>query len=153
VRGLCKSFDATKALDGVDLKASAGRSTRCSAERCREDDSGLDSGHAASPDAGTASVAGLDVAVDAAALRWRIGLTGRFTAVDPLLTGQENLQITGRLCQLGRREAARRADDMLERFSLAAAAGRLARSYSGGMLRRLDPAASSPVLILERTPG
>jgi ABC-2 type transport system ATP-binding protein len=105
------------------------------------------------PDVGTATVAGLDVVRDAAQLRRVIGLTGQFAAVDPLLTGRENLEMVGQLCQLPRRQAQRRAAQLLDRFGLAAAAGRLARTYSGGMTRRLDLAASliaePPLLVLD----
>jgi ABC-2 type transport system ATP-binding protein len=94
------------------------------------------------PDAGSGRVAGLDVVRDAAAVRRLIGLTGQFAAIDGMLTGAENLEMVGRLSRLGPRTARQRAHDLLERFSLSHAAGRLAKTYSGGMLRRLDLAAS-----------
>jgi ABC-2 type transport system ATP-binding protein len=94
------------------------------------------------PDGGRAEVAGLDVVRDADALRFRIGLAGQYAAVDENLTGLENLELVGRLYHLGRREARRRGAEVLERFGLAEAADRPAKTYSGGMRRRLDLAAS-----------
>jgi ABC-2 type transport system ATP-binding protein len=94
------------------------------------------------PDAGTARVAGYDVLRDAERVRFRVGLAGQYAAVDELLTGRANLEMVGRLYHLPARVARRRADELLERFDLTDAAGRLARTYSGGMRRRLDLAAS-----------
>lgn len=94
------------------------------------------------PDAGRASVLGHDVVTGAAALRARIGLTGQYAAVDEALTGTDNLLLIARLLDLPRREARRRAAELVEQFDLAEAAGRRVRSYSGGMRRRLDLAAS-----------
>jgi ABC-2 type transport system ATP-binding protein len=94
------------------------------------------------PDAGRASVAGYDVLRDAERLRFEIGLAGQFAAVDQHLTGLENLEMVGRLYHLSRTEARRRAEEVLERFGLAAAGNRVARTYSGGMKRRLDLGAS-----------
>ncbi|WP_248647427.1 ATP-binding cassette domain-containing protein [Glycomyces tenuis] len=93
-------------------------------------------------DSGTARVAGADVAAEPAAVRAAIGLAGQYAAVDEYLTGAENLEMVGRLYGLGRREARRRGEEVLERFGLAEAAGRYAKTYSGGMRRRLDLAAS-----------
>ena len=94
------------------------------------------------PDSGRAEVAGLDVVRQAAAVRRVIGLSGQYAAVDAYLTGRENLRMIGRLSGLGRSSARRRADELLQLFGLADAAGRTARTYSGGMRRRLDVAAS-----------
>ncbi len=94
------------------------------------------------PDAGRAEVFGRDVVADAAGVRELLGLTGQFAAVDEMLTGRENLQMFGRLFDLSAAEAGRRADELLERFELADAGDRLARTYSGGMRRRLDLASS-----------
>jgi ABC-2 type transport system ATP-binding protein len=94
------------------------------------------------PDGGGAEVAGLDVVRDAEALRFRIGLAGQSAAVDENLTGAENLELVGRLYHLGRSEARRRGGEILERFGLSEAADRPAKTYSGGMRRRLDVAAS-----------
>jgi daunorubicin resistance ABC transporter ATP-binding subunit len=105
------------------------------------------------PDGGRVRVAGLDVVEQGAAVRRLIGLSGQYAAVDPYLTGRENLTMIGRLYGLGRRAARRRSGELLERFDLAGAADRVARTYSGGMRRRLDVAASlvgqPPVLFLD----
>ena len=94
------------------------------------------------PDRGTATVAGIDVVRDPVAVRNRIGLAGQFAAVDEYLTGREAVEMVGRLYNLNARTARDRAAGILERFSLAADADRLVRTYSGGMKRRLDLAAS-----------
>jgi ABC-2 type transport system ATP-binding protein len=94
------------------------------------------------PDEGTATVAGLDVVRDAVRLRPVIGLAGQFAAVDENLTGLENLQMVGQLYHLRAAEARKRAEEVLERFELSEAAHRTARTYSGGMRRRLDVGAS-----------
>ena len=94
------------------------------------------------PDAGSATVAGIDVVHDPVAVRNRIGLAGQFAAVDEYLTGREAVEMVGRLYNLGARTARERAAEVLERFSLAEDADRLVRTYSGGMKRRLDLAAS-----------
>ncbi len=105
------------------------------------------------PDGGSARVAGYDVVRQAAALRAHIGLAGQYAAVDENLTGFENLEMVGRLYHLPRADARARAGELLERFGLAGAAGRLVRTYSGGMRRRLDLAAAlvarPPVLFLD----
>ena len=90
------------------------------------------------PDAGRATVAGFDIIRDAEQLRRAIGLSGQYAAVDENLTGRENLYLFGRLYQLPAAEARRRADELLEQFDLADAADRTAKTYSGGMRRRLD---------------
>jgi len=89
-------------------------------------------------DGGRASVGGHDVAAEAGAVREVIGVTGQFSAVDNLLTGRENLILMADLYHLGRTEGRRRADELLERFDLADAAGKIPANYSGGMKRRLD---------------
>jgi ABC-2 type transport system ATP-binding protein len=105
------------------------------------------------PDSGRAWVAGRDVVRQAAAVRAHIGLAGQFAAVDDFLTGRENLEQIGRLYHRGRREARQRAQELLTTMDLAAAAHRTAGTYSGGMRRRLDLAASlvgrPPVLFLD----
>lgn len=93
-------------------------------------------------DSGRAIVAGRDVARDPAGVRERIGVTGQYAAVDEILTGRQNLQMFGRLHHLRARAARARADELLERFDLVAAADRPVRHYSGGMRRRLDLAVS-----------
>ncbi|MFW3170505.1 ATP-binding cassette domain-containing protein [Geodermatophilus sp. CPCC 206100] len=143
VEGLVKRFGATTALDGVDLTVAegsvlgllgpngAGKTTvvRILTTLLRAD-------------AGRAEVVGLDVVRDADAVRSSIGLTGQYAAVDEYLTGFENLEMVGRLYRLGRRDARERARELLDRFDLADAADRPAKTYSGGMRRRLDIAAS-----------
>src|ERR1700747_3164008 len=94
------------------------------------------------PDAGRAEVLGHDVVREAGAVRELIGLTGQFAAVDELLTGRENLEMFGRLFNLSHEQTRRRAGELLQRFGLAEAADRPARTYSGGMRRRLDIASS-----------
>ena len=105
------------------------------------------------PDRGRATVAGFDVVAQATALRTVIGLAGQYAAVDELLTGRENLELIGLWYHLDKREYRRRAQEVLERFSLTDAGDRLVKTYSGGMRRRLDIGASliggPPVLFLD----
>jgi ABC-2 type transport system ATP-binding protein len=140
---VAKSFGATAALAGVDLSVpegtvfgllgpnGAGKTTlvRVLATLL-------------TPDAGRAEVFGRDVVGSAPAVRELLGLTGQFAAVDEILSGRENLVMFGRLFDLSPTEARRRADELLERFDLADAGDRPARTYSGGMRRRLDLASS-----------
>jgi ABC-2 type transport system ATP-binding protein len=152
--GLTKSFGDVRALDGIDLSAPAGTilgllgpngAGKTTAVRILTT--------LLPPDGGSARVAGLDVVKDAAALRAEIGLAGQYAAVDENLTGFENLEMVGRLYHLGRGPSRERARELLERFSLTDAADRLAKTYSGGMRRRLDLAAAlvarPPVLFLD----
>ncbi|CAN5159326.1 MAG: ATP-binding cassette domain-containing protein [Nocardioides sp.] len=105
------------------------------------------------PDEGSATVAGVDVIADPQAARAKIGLSGQYAAVDEHLTGAENLTMVGRLYHLGKATSVARAAELLERFGLADAADRPAKTYSGGMRRRLDLAAAlvaaPPVLVLD----
>ncbi|OLT10071.1 daunorubicin/doxorubicin resistance ABC transporter ATP-binding protein DrrA [Actinomadura sp. CNU-125] len=94
------------------------------------------------PDGGRAEVAGVDVAARPRQVRRRIGLAGQHAALDEVLTGRQNLRMFGRLFHLGRRRAAERADELLERFDLVEAADKGIKEYSGGMRRRLDLAAA-----------
>jgi ABC-2 type transport system ATP-binding protein len=94
----------------------------------------------AQADSGSASVAGLDVRAQAAAVRRAIGVVAQRSGADPTATGRENLLLSGRIQGLRGRELGRRADELLDRFDLADAAGRMVRTYSGGMQRRLDVA-------------
>src|SRR6186997_3724928 len=141
--GLVKIYrsggDEVRALDGVDLEVQegtvlgllgpngAGKTTtvRILATLLRAD-------------AGRATVAGFDVRTQADAIRRVIGLSGQYAAVDENLTGRENLWLFGRLYHLPSPEARRRADELLEQFGLDAAGDRVAKTYSGGMRRRLD---------------
>ncbi|MER8010470.1 ATP-binding cassette domain-containing protein [Streptomyces sp. NPDC094149] len=143
VRGMVKHYGETKALDGVDLDVregtvmgvlgpnGAGKTTLVRILSTL-----------LSPDAGEATVAGYDVLRQPRQLRRVIGLTGQYASVDEKLPGWENLYMIGRLLDLPRKEARARADQLLERFSLTDAAKRPASTYSGGMRRRLDLAAS-----------
>jgi ABC-2 type transport system ATP-binding protein len=105
------------------------------------------------PDEGSARVAGFDVVREAQKVRERIGLAGQYAAVDENLTGFENLEMVGRLYHLARAQARERARELLDSFELSDAGGRLVRTYSGGMRRRLDLAAAlvarPPVLFLD----
>jgi ABC-2 type transport system ATP-binding protein len=105
------------------------------------------------PDGGTGRVAGLDIATEAAAVRCVIGVTGQDASMDELLTGTQNLEMVGELSKLSRRDAIRRSKELLERFELTHARDRIVKTYSGGMRRRLDLAASlmtrPPVLFLD----
>jgi ABC-2 type transport system ATP-binding protein len=94
------------------------------------------------PDSGEARVLGFDVVREAAEVRHHIGLTGQYAALDDYLTGRANLIMIGQLGRLSRSQARRRADELLDRFDLTRAAGRAVKTYSGGMRRRLDLAAS-----------
>ncbi|WNE96176.1 ATP-binding cassette domain-containing protein [Streptomyces luomodiensis] len=143
VRGLVKHFGDTKAVDGVDLDVPEGTvlgvlgpngAGKTTLVRCLST--------LLVPDAGTAVVAGYDVVRQPRQLRRTIGLTGQYASVDEKLPGWENLYMIGRLLDLSRKEARARADAMLERFSLTEAGKRRVRTYSGGMRRRLDLAAS-----------
>jgi len=105
------------------------------------------------PDEGHATVAGVDLRRNPQEVRRRIGLSGQYAAVDEVLTGRENLEMVGRLYHLGRRHSRQRAVDLLERFGLTDAGDRQAKTYSGGMRRRLDLAAAlvaePPVIFLD----
>jgi daunorubicin resistance ABC transporter ATP-binding subunit len=154
VEGLSKRFGELLALDGIDLEVDEGTvfgllgpngAGKTTAVRVLAT--------ILHPDAGRAEVLGRDVVREPEAVRRRIGLAGQYAAVDPNLTGRENLRMVGVLGQLPRAAIAPRADDLLRRFSLTDAADRPLRTYSGGMRRRLDIAASlvpkPPVLFLD----
>src|SRR5580700_10014762 len=141
--GLVKVFGRTRALDGIDLQVGAGTilgmlgpngagkttTVRVLTTLLR-------------PDLGTARVAGFDVRTEASQVRREIGLTGQYAALDESLTGRANLIMVGQLCRMPRKRARQRAAELLEQFDLAGAADRGVKTYSGGMRRRLDLAAS-----------
>jgi ABC-2 type transport system ATP-binding protein len=143
IQGLVKRLGKKQALDGVSMSAGegtvlallgpngAGKTTtvRVLSTLIR-------------PDAGHVEVCGIDVTAQPRRVRGLIGLTGQFAAVDEILTGRENLELVGRLHRIGRAEARRRADDLLERMGLSEAAHQRVKTYSGGMRRRLDLTAS-----------
>ncbi|MFF3285506.1 ATP-binding cassette domain-containing protein [Streptomyces sp. NPDC003023] len=152
--GLCKSYKTHQALSGVDLAVpegtvlgllgpnGAGKTTTVRILSTL-----------LTPDAGSARVAGYDAVRKPKEVRRRIGLTGQYAALDDRLTGRENLRLIGTLLHLGRGKARAKTDELLERFDLSDAADRVVRTYSGGMRRRLDLAASlmvdPPVLFLD----
>lgn len=154
LRGLTKSYKQVKVLEGIDIAVErgtmlallgpngAGKTTivRILATLLR-------------PDGGTATVGGHDVVRAPQAVRAIIGLTGQYAAVDELLSGRKNLEMMGRLYHLSKEVSRRRAQELLEQFDLVDAAERTAKTYSGGMHRRLDLAASlvavPPIIFLD----
>ncbi|WP_329619113.1 ATP-binding cassette domain-containing protein [Streptomyces sp. NBC_01255] len=141
--GLVKHFGDVRAVDGVDLSVAQGTVL------------GLLGPNGAGkstivrmlttllmPDAGYATVLGADVVKDPDTVRRSLGMAGQFAAVDEFLTGRENLQLIGQLYQLRKRDAIARAEELLTLFDLTDASGRTAKTYSGGMRRRLDLAAA-----------
>jgi ABC-2 type transport system ATP-binding protein len=154
VEGLTKRFGSVVALGGIDFQVPAATifgllgpngAGKTTAIRILTT--------ILTPDEGRAEILGHDVIREAEAVRYRIGLAGQFAAVDPNLTGRENLRLVGRLAQMPREAIRTRADELLERFDLSDAADRPVRTYSGGMRRRLDVAAAlvqrPPVLFLD----
>jgi daunorubicin resistance ABC transporter ATP-binding subunit len=154
VEGLVKRFGSVVALAGIDFQVptatvfgllgpnGAGKTTAIRILTT-----------ILAPDEGRAEVLGHDVAREAESVRYRIGLAGQFAAVDPNLTGSENLRLVGRLAQMPPASIRPRADELLAQFDLTDAADRPVRTYSGGMRRRLDVAAAlvqrPPVLFLD----
>jgi oleandomycin transport system ATP-binding protein len=141
--GLVKKYGSTIALDGVDLTVPTGTvlgvlgpngAGKTTAVRIL--------GTLLQPDAGHATVGGFDVVKEAGRVREIIGLTGQYASVDEDMSGRRNLIMIGRLIGLSRPHAKSRADELLERFELTEAGDRIAKTYSGGMRRRLDLAAS-----------
>ncbi len=139
VEGLTKRFGSVVALGGIDFDVPTGSvfgllgpngAGKTTAVRILTT--------IIPPSEGRASVLGFDVVRDAETVRTRIGLAGQYAAVDENLTARENLRLIGRLTQLPRKSLATRADELLERFDLVAAADRPVKTFSGGMRRRLD---------------
>jgi oleandomycin transport system ATP-binding protein len=152
--GLVKRFGETTALDGVDLGVRTGTvlgllgpngAGKTTAVRVLAT--------LLNPDAGRASVGGYDVVRDAHQVRQLVGLTGQYAAVDEMLTGTENLVLIGRLLGIPKAQAKQRAGELMAQFGLTEAADRATKTYSGGMRRRLDLAASlvgrPPMLFLD----
>src|SRR5439155_632892 len=152
--GLVKRYGRVQALDGLDLHVDQGSllallgpngAGKTTAVRILTT--------LLEPDAGHATVAGFDVVKDADRIKSLIGLAGQSVAIDEYLTGRENLEMIGQLYHISRRDAKRRAEELLVQFELRDAADRIAKTYSGGMRRRLDLAASlvllPPVLFLD----
>ena len=152
--GLHKSFGETHALSGLDFDVAEGEilgmlgpngAGKTTAVRVLTT--------LTHPDAGSATVAGIDVLKHPAQARAKIGVAGQYAALDELLTGRENLGMVGRLYRVDNRTVTRRADELLERFELSDAADRTVKTYSGGMRRRLDLGAAlmaePPVIFLD----
>jgi ABC-2 type transport system ATP-binding protein len=159
VTGLRKSYGDKLVLDGVDLSVATGTVTALLGPNGAGKTTTV---HILStlvrPDGGTARVNGFDVVKNADDVRAAIGLTGQFSAVDGLLSGEENLLLMGRLRHLGEKGSKRRAADLLEQFDLVEAARKPLATYSGGMKRRLDLAmtlvsAPSVIFLDEPTTG
>jgi ABC-2 type transport system ATP-binding protein len=151
-RGLTKRFGKTQALDGLDLVAEAGQVVAVLGPNGAGKTTFVRAvATLLAPDEGTLLVAGHDVRRQPAAVRRTIGLAGQFAAVEPAMTGRENLEMVASLFGQGRRAAKASAAAVLEQLGLVDAGDRLARTYSGGMRRRLDLGASlvgSPRLLL-----
>ena len=141
--GLRKAFGDHVVLDGIDLDIAAGSIFALLGPNGAGKTTTVQILSTLLPaDGGEVRVAGYDLARDPAAVRAAIGVTGQFSAVDDVLTGEENLILMADLHHLGRREGRRRSAALLERFELSDAAGRTPATYSGGMRRRLDLAMS-----------
>src|SRR5436305_1180589 len=136
---LRKSYGGKPVLDGIDLRVPAGTVfAMLGPNGAGKTTTVRILSTLIAADGGRASVAGHDLAAEPGAVRAAIGVTGQFSAVDNLLTGEENLILMADLHHLGRREGRRRAAELLDRFDLVEAAGKMVSTYSGGMRRRLD---------------
>jgi ABC-2 type transport system ATP-binding protein len=142
-KGLEKSYGEVRVLDGVDLQVTSGSVfALLGPNGAGKTTTVRILATLVAPDAGSATVAGHDVTAARRGVRRAISLTGQYAAVDELQTGEENLRMMGRLCGLSRTDARARARDLLGRFDLVDAGRRRVATYSGGMRRRLDLAAS-----------
>ena len=150
--GLVKAYGKVRALDGVDLSAPVGTVLGLLGPNGAGKTTAVRILTTLLPaDGGSARVAGIDVASEAPRLRRSIGLAGQYAAVDENLTGFENLQMVGQLYHLPKGEPKARATELLERFDLSEAGGRLVRTYSGGMRRSRQRAWSSPTATCGRS--
>ena len=144
--GLVKIYKSRKTRSGPSTGSTSpcprALSWVCSGRTVRARRRPSGSWHAPQPEAGKATVAGFDVVRRPDEIRRVIGLSGQYAAVDENLTGRENLWLFGRLYQLPSAESTSRATELLEQFDLAEAADRVAKTYSGGMRRRLDLASA-----------
>src|SRR4051794_14733413 len=141
--GLTKRFGDVRALDGLDLVAESGHVTALLGPNGAGKTTFVSAvATLLRPDSGSIRVAGVDAGANPKRVREIIGLAGQYASVEPAMTGTENLRMVARLFGLGRRDAQRAADEVLERLDLGDAGDRLVRNYSGGMRRRLDLGAS-----------
>ncbi len=154
IKNLTKSFGELKVLEGIDLSVERGTMLALLGPNGAGKTTTVKIlSTLLRPDSGEVRVNGYDVVVEADLVRKNIGLTGQYAAIDEYLTGRENLVMMGRLYHLSKEESKKRAQELLERFDLVEAAERAAKTYSGGMRRRLDLAASlvatPPIIFLD----
>lgn len=154
IKNLKKSYGEVVVLDGIDLQVAKGTMLALLGPNGAGKTTTVRIlSTLLKPDAGVATVNGFDVVRQADEVRHTIGLTGQYAALDELLTGRENLEMMGRLYHLGKAKSIERATELLKQFDLVEAAGRAVKTYSGGMRRRLDLAASlvatPPVIFLD----
>ncbi|HET9028123.1 MAG TPA: ATP-binding cassette domain-containing protein [Trueperaceae bacterium] len=154
ITGLTKSFKKVRVLEGIDITVKRGKMLAL----LGPNGAGKTTivrilATLLIPDGGSVMVGGFDVVSDAKSVRSIIGLTGQYAAVDELLSGRKNLEMMGRLYHLSKAVSQRRAEELLAQFDLEDAAGRMVKTYSGGMRRRLDLAASlvavPPIVFLD----
>ncbi len=154
IKNLTKSFKDVKVLEGINLTIQKGTMLALLGPNGAGKTTTVKIlSTLLKPDSGEVTINGFDVVKDAHQVRSIIGLTGQYAAIDEPLTGRENLEMMGRLYHLSRADSKKRAQELLEQFDLTEAAGRAAKTYSGGMRRRLDLAASliatPPIIFLD----
>lgn len=154
IKNLNKSYGTVKVLEGINLEVEKGKMVALLGPNGAGKTTTIRIlSTLLTPDSGDVKVAGFDVVEDANMVRSNIGLTGQYAAVDEYLSGRENLNMMGRLYHLSKADAARRAEELLVEFDLVDAANRIVKTYSGGMRRRLDLAASliatPPIIFLD----